>query len=230
MVDQSVFDPNKIRETAASETSGLLDELNLPPGFIAFLRKNQRPLWIIVAVVATVVTVVSLYGSYQNYRENKAVAALDAAMLADKGQQVSLFKQVITDYASTPTGHWARIELAKIDIKAGRLDDAIAQFTQVNQEIKEGNPLKPLVLYKLAGLLEEKKDYDTALARYQELVMFHGFDADAQYAMARVYTAMDKKPEAVTAYQQYLSLTEKSPAGGQGRKRAMVEYIMKKLE
>lgn len=230
MTNQSAFDPNHIKETALSETSGLLDELNLPPAFIAFLRKYQRILWIIIAIVATIVTGFSLYGSYQTFREKKATAAMDAALLADKGQQVELLKKIAHDYTSTPIGHWARIELAQIDIQKGKPAVAIEEFMQVNQASRPKNPLKPLVLYKLAGLLEEKKDNDGALALYRELTGFSGFEADARYAMGRVYTAMNRKTEALTAYQQYLSLTEKSPAGERGQRRTLVEYEMKELE
>ncbi|HHB75369.1 MAG TPA: tetratricopeptide repeat protein [Desulfobulbus sp.] len=230
MANQSAFDPNHIKETAVSETSGLLDELNLPPAFIDFLRKNQRTLWIIIAVIAIVVTAVSLYGSYRTYRENKATAAMDAAMQAAPGQKVDMLKKVVQDFTSTPTEHWARIELAQISIKNGKPADAILQLQKVNQEIDAKNPLKPLVLFKLAGLYEETKNYQAALDQYQKLTAVSGFEADAQYALGRVYAALHKNAEAVTAYQQYLSLTEKSPTGERGQKRALVEYMMKELE
>ncbi len=230
MANQSAFDPNHIKETAMAETSGLLDELNLPPAFVAFLRKNQRTLWIIIVVVAIVVTAVSLYGSYQNYRENKATTALDLAMRADPAQRPDLLKNVARDFHSTPTGHWARVELAQIYIKDGKPADAILQLQKVNQEVDAKNPIKPLVLFKLGGLYEETKNYEDALGRYQELTAFSGFEADARYALGRVYAALHKNVEAVTAYQQYLSLTEKSPASEGGQKRALVEYMMKKLQ
>jgi len=230
MANQSAFDPNHIKETAVSETSGLLDELNLPPAFIDFLRKNQRTLWLMIAVIAIVVTAVALYGSYRSYRENKATAAMDAVLQADPGQQVNLLKKVAQDFASTPTEHWAGIELAQISIKNGKPAEAILQLQKVNEEVEAKNPLKPLVLFKLAGLYEETKNYQAALARYQELTAVSGFEADARYALGRVYAALHKNAEAVTAYQQYLSLTEKSPTGERGQKRALVEYMMKELE
>ena len=183
-----------------------------------------------IAVIAIVVTAVSLYGSYRTYRENKATAAMDAAMQADSDHQVDLLNKVVQDFTSTPTEHWARIELAQISIKNGKPAEAILQLQKVNKEVEAKNPLKPLVLFKLAGLYEETKNYQAALARYQELTAVSGFEADARYALGRVYAALHKNAEAVTAYQQYLSLTEKSPAGERGQKRALVEYMMKELE
>lgn len=231
MANQSAFNQNRIEESAMSETSGLLDQLNLPPAFIAFLRKNQRTLWIIVAAVAVVVIIVSLYGSYRNYKENQAVTAFDAALLADNGKRAELLQQIVDKYSSTPTAPWARIELAKIAVAAKDLPTAVNQLQQVNQGISKKNPLKPLVLYRLAGINEQKKEFEQALALYRELTAFTGFTADAQYAMGRVYAAMGKKTEAITAYQQYLSLTEKSKGTGQADPvRTLVEYTIKELQ
>jgi predicted negative regulator of RcsB-dependent stress response len=231
MANQSAFDQNHIEENAMSETSGLLDQLNLPPAFIAFLRNNQRTLWIIAAIVATVVTIVSLYGSYRNYKENQAVAAFDSALLADNGKRTELLQQIVDNYSSTPTAPWARIELAKIAVAAKDIPTAVNQLQQVNQGISKKNPLKPLVLYRLAGLNEQTKNFEQALTLYRELTDYTGFSADAQYAMGRVYVAMDKKNEAITAYQQYLSLTEKSKGTGQADPvRTLVEYTIKELQ
>lgn len=231
MANQSAFDQNHIEESAMSETSGLLDQLNLPPTFIAFLRKNQRTLWIIIAAVALVVTAVSLYGSYKNYKRNQAVNAFDSALLADEGKRSELLQQIADNYSSTPTASWSRIELAKIAVASNNIPKAIEQLQMVNKSISEKNPLKPLVLYRLAGLNEQEKQFEQALALYQELTVFPGFAADAQYAMGRVFEGMGKKSEAITAYQRYLSLTEKSKKNGQADPvRTLVEYTIKTLE
>ena len=56
MADQSAFDRKQIETSAMSETTGILEQLNLPPAFVSFLRKNQRMLWAIVIVAAVSVT------------------------------------------------------------------------------------------------------------------------------------------------------------------------------
>jgi len=231
MAKQSAFDQNHIEESAMSETSGLLDQLNLPPAFIAFLRNNQRTLWIIALVVALVVTVVSLYGSYRTYKENQAVAAFDSALLAGKGQRSELLQQVVDKYPATPTASWAQIELAKIAVAAKDIPMAVNQLQLVNQGISNKNPLKPLVLYRLAGLFEKQKKFEQSLTLYRELTDFKGFGADAEYAMGRVYAAMGKKAEAVTAYQRYLSLTGKTKGSGQPDPvQTLVKYTIKQLQ
>ena len=231
MADQSAFDRNHIETTAVSETSGILDQLNLPPAVHSFLRNNQRTIWVIVSIIVIAVVTVALYGSYRKYQVNQAISALDTARLAEIDKRVELLQQVVDKYSSTPSAVWARVELAKTAAEKEDYAGAIAELEKVNTNISGKNPVKPLVLYQLAGLHEEKGDLETAISLYQQLAVFSGFAADAHYAMGRVYVAMDEKPEAIGQYNQYLSLTEK--AGGNGQQdpmRAQVEYTIKQLQ
>ncbi|HEB68221.1 MAG TPA: tetratricopeptide repeat protein [Desulfobulbus sp.] len=231
MADQSAFDRNRIETSAVSQTSDILDQLNLPPAMTLFLRKNQRAIWVIVSILVITVVSVALYDSYSNYQSKQAVSALDTAKQAEGEKRVELLQQVTEKYASTPSALWARVELAKIASEKKDRATAIAELKNVDGSISGNNPMKPLVLYRLAGLYEENGDLDTAIGLYQELAVFTGFTADAHYAMGRVYVAMDKKPEAIAQYNQYLSLTEK--AGGNGQQdpvRARVEYTIKQLQ
>jgi predicted negative regulator of RcsB-dependent stress response len=230
MSDQSAFDANHIKEVAVSETSGVLDQLNLPPGLIRFLRKNQRTIWIVVAIIATVVTVVALYESYRTYQENKAVSAYDAALQATGQEKRDRLAAITDEYGSTHIAPWAMIELARMDADQGNIDAALEQLGKVNKLTGRKNPLKPLVLYRMAGLNEEKKDLGQAVLLYQELVAFPGFEADAHYALGRIYGVQDKKAEALTEYQQYLSLVEKAGAANSDPRKNLVEYAMKALK
>jgi len=231
MADQSAFDRNHIETSAVSETSGILDQLNLPPAVHSFLRKNQRTIWIIISIIVVAVVTVALYDSYSKYRNNQAVSALDTAKLAEDGKRIEQLQQVAEKYPSTSSAVWARIELAKRAAEKDDLATAIAELEKVDKSVSEKNPLKPLVLYQLAGLHEENGDMEAAIAQYQELTAFSGFTAEAHYAMGRVYVAMDRKPEAIAQYNQYLSLTEKSAANGQQDPvRAQVEYTIKQLQ
>jgi predicted negative regulator of RcsB-dependent stress response len=230
MSDQSAFDANHIKEVAVSETSGVLDQLNLPPGLIRFLRKNQRTIWIVVAVIATVVTVVALYDSYRTYQENKAVSAYDAALQATGQEKRDRLAALAEQYGSTHIAPWAMIELARMDSDEGNIDAALGQLDKVNKLTGHKNPLKPLVLYRIAGLDEEKKDLGQAVPLYQELAAFPGFEADAHYALGRIYAVQGKKAEALTEYQQYLSLVEKAGTANTDPRKDLVEYAMKALK
>lgn len=232
MADQSAFDQQHIEVQAMSEVSGLLDQLNLPPAVISFMRKNQRMLWGIVIAVATVVVAVALYSSYRTYQINKGLSALDSALQADEKNRVSLLTEVAEQYASTPSGPWARLELAKIAADKGDISNAITALEQVNGGISEKNPLKPLLLYRLAGFNEQKPDLDKAANFYTKLEAYPGFAADAHYAKGRIFERLGKNDEAINQYQQYLTLTATDSTSGSqpDPTRTMIEYTIKKLQ
>ncbi len=231
MADQSSFDRNHIETSAMSETSGVLDQLNLPPAVIGFLRKNQRILWILIALVTSVVVVVALYGSYRNYKINQAVSALDAATQEQGDQRIPMLTEVAEKYSSTPSSLWSRIKLAKIAADKGDNATALVELQQVNKSISIKNPLKPLVLYRLAGLKELEEDYAAAIELYRQLTSFTGFVSDAHYAMGRGYVAMGKKDEAIEEYRQYLSLTQETGGLNQGDPvRTLVEHTINQLK
>ena len=229
---ESAFDLKHIEETAAVETSGILDELNLPPAMIEFLRKNQRTIWLVVGVVALVVTVVSLYGSYRSYTLNKAAQAYDQALLLEGDAKIAALNSVAEEFASTPTATWSRIEIAHIDQEAGKLDAAIEKLTTINSGLKKDDLLKPLLLVNLGGLYEQGKKFDQAASVYQELESFKGFEAQAVSSLGRVYEAKGNVDQAREMFQRYLALT--TDEGGLPQKnnpvRTMVQASLSRLQ
>lgn len=204
---ESAFDLKHIEETAAVETSGVLDQLNLPPALTDFLRKNQRIIWIVIGISAAVVTVVSLYGSYRSYTMNKAARAYDQALMLEGDAQKDALQKVADSFGSTPSAVWSRVQLAHLDQKAGDIKGAIEKLTAINSGLANESLLKPLVLVDLGGLYEQDKQPEKAIAAYQELKAFKGFEEEAVRSLGRVYEAQGKKDQAVAMYQQYLSLT-----------------------
>jgi predicted negative regulator of RcsB-dependent stress response len=228
----SAFDLKHIEENAASEMSGVLDQLNLPPGLIDFLRKNQRTIWIFFGVVATVVTVVSLYGSYRNYTANKAAKAYDQALLLDGDQKKAALEQVAEAYSSTPTAVWSKVELAHLDQEAGNVKAAIDKLTAVNSGLRATSLLKPLVLVNLGGLYEQDKQLDQAAATYQELKTLQGFEAAAVQSLGRVAEAKGEKEKAMGLYNEYLTLTTAEGTAPQqdDPARTMVRAALNRLQ
>ncbi|MCW5210153.1 hypothetical protein VU03_00010 [Desulfobulbus sp. N3] len=87
---QSSFQLNDLRENAHVEQhNGILDQLDLPPGVIEFLQKNQRKIWTVVTIVAVVIIVTAFYDSYRTYSSNKAAKAYDAALLLEGEQRAT---------------------------------------------------------------------------------------------------------------------------------------------
>ncbi len=203
----SAFDLKHIEENAASEMSGVLDQLNLPPGLIDFLRKNQRTIWIVIGVVATVVTVVSLYGSYRNYTLNKAAKAYDQAIILDGGEKKAALEKIAESFSATPSGIWSKVALAHIDQEAGEFKGAIDKLTAINSGLRSTSLLKPLVLVNLGGLYEQEKQFDQAAATYQELKTLKGFEAPAGRSLGRVAEEKGEMEKAIGLYNEYLTLT-----------------------
>ena len=48
MADQSAFNPENIKLQPLGPPPGLLEQFNLPPRAIAFIRRNQRQIWMAV--------------------------------------------------------------------------------------------------------------------------------------------------------------------------------------
>lgn len=232
--EQSAFDLKHIEETAAVETSGVLDQLNLPPAFVDFLRKNQRAIWIVVGVVVTIVTVVSLYGSYRNYSLNKASTAYDAALLLEGDQKKAALQKVADKFGSTPSSIWSRVELAHIDQEAGDIKGAIDKLTAISSDLTQTSLLKPLILVNLGGLYEQDKQLDKAVTVFQELKGLNGFESAAVSSLGRVYENQGNMDKAVDMYQQYLTLTTKKETEGAAPQqdtpaRAMVRAGLNRL-
>ena len=234
--EQSAFDLKHIEETAAVETSDILDQLNLPPAFSDFLRKNKRAIWIVVGVVVTVVTVVSLYGTYRNYTLNKAATAYDAALLLEGDQKNAALQKVADNHGSTPSSTWSRIALAHIDQEAGDVKGAIDKLTAISSDLVQTSLLNPLVLVNLGGLYEQDKQLDKAVTVYQELKGVSGFEPVAVSSLGRVYESQGDKEKAIDMYQQYLILTTKEGgvAGAMPQQdapaRAMVQAGLNRLQ
>jgi len=230
MADHSLFDRNRIQEKAQVETEGLLEHLNLPPAVIAFIRRNQRTIWIVTAVVAAIVVTGALYSSYREYRVNKAVSALDGALQASAAQREERLAQVAETYASTPAAVWARIELARIFADKKDVGAALSELARVDARISDRDPLKPLVIYRQGALSEEKGDLENAAKFYARLTGFPGFEADGHYALGRVERARGDRARAETEYQQFMSLTADKEGRAQGDpRRELVEALIKEM-
>ena len=229
---QSAFDLKHIEETAAVETSGILDQLNLPQPLTDFLRKNQRTIWIMVGIVAAVVTVVSLYGSYRNYTLNNAAEAFDQALMLEGDQKKVALEKVADKYGSTPSAIWSRLDLAHMDQAAGELTWAIDKFTAISSGLKENSLLKPLILVNLGGLYEQDKQLEKALSVYQELKTLKGFESAAVNSLGRVYETQGNNEKAAQMFQQYLTMTTREGNAPQQDNpvRAMVRAGLNRLQ
>lgn len=214
MADQNALDRRALEMNRMAEPEGLLEQFNLPPSLIAFLRRNSRTIWIILACVAVVVVAVSLWDSYRTYTINKAASALDTA-LQSEGETELLLQAVAEEYSSTPSANLAKIELVKLYQGEENYTEAIALLTQMEADTSLSPLLQPLVTFKLASLYEQQGELTKALGAYTVLSSVEGFEAAAHKAMGRVQESLGNNEQAVAMYTKYLELTEVAAAGGQ---------------
>lgn len=228
---QSPFDRKHIEEKAVSQTTGLLEQLNIPPAAASFIRRNQRAIWIAVVCIALVVTAVSLYGSYRSYREEKASSALALAMQAENDEKNTQLTRVVDEYGSTTAGMWGRIELAQMAAAEGEFPQAIDSLAEVKNTVSVKNPVTPLLIYNLAILHEKNEDLDQALASYNELLSFKGFEAISYKSMGRIYETQGSKDKALEMYKKYIE-TGNAGANQQSADpdRSLIQARIKSLE
>lgn len=230
MADQPVFDPKKIELQQLGPVMGLLEQFNLPPRAIAFIRRNQRAIVLAMAVGVILAIVASAYTTYREYRAERAASALDGALVATTNSRAMLEK-VVQEYGSTPSGLWARIELALLDEKEGQRAQAIERFVAINAGLGAGSPLKPLVLTKLSGLYESERQFDKAVPLVTELAALEGFAPGAYKRLGRLHEQMGQTEAAAAMYGKYLELTGGQSGQGQADPaRDMVQSRLNQLK
>ncbi len=229
----NTFNPDDIRLQPLGPPPGLLEQFNLPPKVIAFVRRNQRMIWVAVVACAMVSVAVSGYTTYRDHRAAKAASALDAALMAKTDLRQRL-EQVGRDFAATPSALWANIELAQMDEKEQQPGKALARYEQINTGLSAKSPLKPLLLFKIATLLEREKQFDKALATHGQLAGFAHFAAEAHRAMGRINEAQGNKDQAAAMYAKYLELTAVPPEQGRQAppdpERELVQFRLNQLK
>ena len=230
MAEHNAFDRKTMELNTMAESEGLLEQFNLPPAFIKFLRNNSRKIWIVLFCVAVVVVAASLYDSYRTYTLDKAASALDAA-LQDPDNSETLLKDVVAQYSSTPSATWGKIALVKLYQDEKQYDKAVALLVEIEADSSLDSLVKPLVAYKLAALYEEQGAMKKALGAYTVLSGMQGFEADAYKAMGRVQESLGNKEQAVSMYKQYLEQQKISEANGQDDPaREVIESRLKMLQ
>lgn len=204
MSQQNPFDRQHVEESAVAQPPGLLEQFNLPPAVIAYLRKNQRTIWIVVGCIVLIVVAAALYNQYTDYREEKAASALTLAMQEEGEQKAESLAKVVEEFGSTSSGKWSRIELAHIAAQKGDLEKAIQEFNSVKNEVSSKDPLKPLVLNALGINYERNKEPEKALASFEELSGYKGFEVSSYKAMGRIFELQGQKEKALQMYKKSL--------------------------
>lgn len=204
MSEQSAFNQNKVAENAYIEPSGVLDQLNLPPGVIRFIRNNKRMLQITGVLVVVVVVVGSLYQSYRTNRLENGASSLALSMDADGENKVKALEDVAADFGGTPSALWATVELGHLAMKDKLYKKAREYYSQVRDKISASNPMYGLLTFGVAQAEEAEKNYTAASASYSALKEIDGYKDEGFLGMARVLEAEGKNQDALEVYEEYL--------------------------
>lgn len=208
MAQESIFTKRHV-EPGTDVKKELLEQLNLPPKMIAFLRTNSTRIQIGLAVGACLSLAWSGYGQYREAQREKGTAMMYNAMQAtDAGERSTLLQTVIKKYGSDEAGQWAKVELAHAALKAGNHAEAIAGYQQVLAKLSSAHPLLPLLTYGLAQAYEQSNDLENAKKYYQQLTELPGFGGEGYLGLGRICETNKETAKAKEMYEKYLALPE----------------------
>jgi len=212
MSTQSLFSKKNIQSQLPDTRRGLLEELNLPPGLITFIKKNARTLQIVLAGVVILVLAGIFFDYYTDMQEKKGASLLASGLQAESTEQrVATLENVIRDYGRTEAARWSKLELAHLDYKEGRFDAAAAKYKEILAALPGNSSLAPLTRLNLAQSYEQAGQNDLALIEYNLLKKAPGFTNEAYLALGRLYMAKEDPVQARKAYAEFLSSPGETP-------------------
>jgi len=204
MSEQSSFDLKQASEMAYVEPSGILDQLNLSPAIVSFLRENKRIIQVVAVVSVVLVVSISLYKSYRENKLESAASSLSLAMSGEDETKIKALEQVVAEFSGTPSALWAATEIGHLSMKDERYVEAATQYTQVRAEVSDSSPMYGLLTFGIAQAYEAGKEYSKSSTAYSALKDIAGYSDEGYLGMARVLEAQGENDKAVSVYEEYL--------------------------
>lgn len=209
---ESAFDKKLTPDTTLDKIEAVLEHLNLPPKALAFFRRNYRTIQVVLVILIASVISWSLYSSYVEKRIENSSAALSEAMEKSGPEKAANLEKVVSEFEGTASGLWARVELAHIDMQENRFSEAADRYRGVLAEVGEKSPLYPLVLFGLAQALEAGGEADQAVAEYDRLKDFVGYEAIGYQGMGRIEENRGNLDKAIAIYNNFLLSAGDNPS------------------
>jgi predicted negative regulator of RcsB-dependent stress response len=206
MAGESPFDKLHVEPSKQGDLTGLLEQFNLPPNVIKFIRKNLKIINAALALVVILTLSWSAYDAYRQKRINTSSSALSMAMKAPESSRSAALQKVIADFSDTTSARWAMVELAHIDMRSGEFKKAAEKYTGIRQKITSKDPLFGLVSFGLAQAEEAGNEYDRAYGEYQALSKIEGYQAIGLLGMGRIHEIKGELEKALSVYEQYMAL------------------------
>lgn len=203
MTEENPYNPNNLQTINISGKQDIFDELNLPPEFAAFCRRNAKNIKIGALCVALALAGWGGYDYYHTTRIEKSTSFLAAAMNeAEDTLRVDKLTQVIAKHSGSDAALWGMVELGHADQKAGNYQKAIERYTKALAEVDEESPIAPLLHFSLAQAYEQNKNIDNAIGQYQQITKATGFADMGYMALGRLYEQKGETIKARDAYEK----------------------------
>jgi len=228
MSGENAFEKRYVDPKDQSKIEGILELFNLPPKFIAFLRVYKKTIQIGLVIVALAVVSGSLYTSYRERQIEDGASALALALKETGSAQAEALQHVAEKYISTPSGLWAKVELAHMAMAERKFGEASSGYAAIHKEVKKENPLFPLTLYGIAQAEEAQGNGDAAYASFDQLKSVAGYELTGYTGMARILEAKGEVDKALGIYGQYLAVLGVAPENA-GQK-ALVDAKIARLK
>ena len=204
MADENPFNKLHIEQNEKGNLVGLLEQINLPPKAIKFIRENLKAISVVLILVVIVILSWSAYIEYHQKRVNTSSSALTNALKEPVAARPAALKKVATDFPGTSSARWAEVELAHMDMQKGDFKNAAENYADIRKSIKSTDPLFGLASFGIAQAEEAGKDYDRAFNEYAALSKIEGYQPVGLLGMARIYEIKGEKEKALSVYEQYM--------------------------
>lgn len=152
-------------------------------------------------------------GGIQFYRSHKASQANQASMLLNSAQSADDLKQIVTQYAATPSGTIAGLALASSSFSRGQYQQAEKAFRDFKTAHPD-HPMTPTAEYGLAQCLEAQNYAEEALEAYDTFIAArpdHYLTPIAKLARGRCLDQLGRADEARVVYEDFMAAYPDSP-------------------
>ena len=227
----SAFDKLHVEESEKNDLGGVLEQLNLPPRAVTFVRENKRLVQVCTAVVAIIVVSWALYDSYKDKRIEEASSSLALAVSKDdSGDKIEQLLAVSDNFSGTDSALWARVNAAHEMMKTERKQEGQQLYESLLSEINQNSGLYPLILAALAQAKEANADTSGALADYERIKNIKGYEAIGYMGLGRIHEEQGDRQQALSIYEEYLetlmNVNERSQKGLVEEKIARLKALL----
>jgi len=206
MSERSAFEKIHVEESEKADLGGVLEQLNLPPAVVTFVRENKRLVQIVIATIVIIVVAWSLYDSYRDKKIEEGSSALSIAVdIEDSQSKIDQLKSVSSEFSGTSSAQWAKINAAHELLKSDQKEEALTIYKEVFAEIDTSSPLFALVTIGLAQAYEISGNFPEAATEYQKIKFIEGYQEVGYLGLARISEEQGDNKKAVEIYEEYLA-------------------------